>query len=220
VTFASEPIFPMLEDGTRTTHHEIISNIFNTQDGALMPDDTIPTLYCANHPDRETMLRCNKCDKPICFKCAVRTPVGYRCRECVRGQQAVYYTGTHSDLVIAGIVAIVLGGIFGALAYAFLGLIGLFSFIVAFFAGPAAGGAVAEVIRRAVNKRRARGMKWTAAALFIVGVFVGGLVLYGGQAFFSMSLGRTLMIVPSLFFRLDVLLATGLAASTIYARLL
>ena len=36
------------------------------------------SLTCANHPDRETLLRCNKCGKPICISCAVRTPVGYR----------------------------------------------------------------------------------------------------------------------------------------------
>ena len=170
-----------------------------------MPDETISTLHCANHPDRETMLRCNRCDKPICYQCAVRTPVGYRCKECVRTQQNVYYNGNSGDLLIGGAVALVLGGIFGGLAYAFLGLIGFFSFIVAFFAGPAAGGAVAEVIRRAVKKRRTRGMKWLAAVLFVLGVFAAGILLQG---------------FPRMFVRWDVLLFIGLGASTIYARLL
>jgi hypothetical protein len=170
-----------------------------------MTEESITTLHCANHPDRETMLRCNRCDKPICYQCAVRTPVGYRCKECVREQQNVYYNGGTGDLVIGGAVAVVLGGIFGGLAYAFLGLIGFFSFIVAFFAGPAAGGAVAEVIRRAVRKRRTRGMKWLAAVLFLLGLFVAGILLQG---------------FPRMFVRWDVLLFAGLAASTIYARLL
>ena len=43
--------------------------------------------YCEVHPDRETSLRCNKCGRLMCTECAVLTPVGYRCRECVRGQQ-------------------------------------------------------------------------------------------------------------------------------------
>ena len=34
------------------------------------------TLYCANHPTIATSLRCNRCNKPICHKCAVLTPVG------------------------------------------------------------------------------------------------------------------------------------------------
>ena len=170
-----------------------------------MTTEISQSLHCANHPDRETMLRCNRCDKLICYQCAVRTPVGYRCKECVRTQQNVYYNGGSGDLLIGGAVALVLGGIFGGLAYAFLGLIGFFSFIVAFFAGPAAGGAVAEVIRRAVKKRRTRGMKWLAAALFVLGVFAAGILLQG---------------FPRMFVRWDVLLFTGLGASTIYARLL
>ena len=76
---------------------------------------------------------------------------------------------------------------------------------MAFFAGPAAGGAVAEVIRRAVKKRRTRGMKWLAAVLFVLGVFAAGILLQG---------------FPRMFVRWDVLLFTGLGASTIYARLL
>jgi len=138
----------------------------------------------------------------------------------VRSQQNVFYNGGQSDLLIAGIVALVVGGIFGALAYAFLGILGIFSFIIALFVGPAAGGLVAEIIRGAVKRRRARGMKWIAAILFIVGVIAGGFVLFGGQALLTVSLARSLSILPRLLFRLDVLLATGLAASAIYARLL
>ena len=32
--------------------------------------------HCKNHPDRETLLRCNKCGEPICTQCAVLTDVG------------------------------------------------------------------------------------------------------------------------------------------------
>ncbi len=165
----------------------------------------VPPLHCANHPTRETMLRCNRCEKPICVQCAVLTEVGYRCKECVRGQQKVFYNGGQGDLLIGGAVALVLGGIIGAAAYVLLGFFGFFSLIIAFLAGPAAGGLVAEAIRRAVRKRRTRGMKWLAAALFILGVLAAGIVLGG----FS-----------GLFRRRDVLLAAALAASTLYARLL
>ena len=86
---------------------------------------TVAALHCANHPDRETMLRCNKCDKPICYECAVRTPVGYRCKECVREQQNVYYNAEKSDVLIGGVVALVLGVGIGVLAYITLGLMRL-----------------------------------------------------------------------------------------------
>jgi hypothetical protein len=174
-----------------------------------MADDIAPTLYCANHPDRETMLRCNRCDKPICYQCAVLTPVGYRCKECVREQQNVYYNAARFDLPIAAFIGFVLGAGAGALAYTFLNLIGWFSFIVAFFVGPAAGGLIAEGIRRAVRRRRARGMKWVAAGACLVGILLGGLLLLG-----------LLGLFPRNLLRLDVLLFAGLATSAVYARLL
>ncbi|MFN2166196.1 MAG: hypothetical protein ACK2U9_08015 [Anaerolineae bacterium] len=174
-----------------------------------MADENAPTLYCANHPDRETMLRCNRCNKPICYQCAVLTPVGYRCKECVREQQNVYYNAERFDLPIAAVIGFVLGAGVGALAYAFLGLLGLlFSLLIAFFAGPAAGGLIAEVIRRGVGKRRARGMKWVAAGATLAGIVIGGMLLLGLLGFFRGGL-----------LRLDVLLFAGLAASTVYARL-
>ena len=43
-----------------------------------------PALYCYRHPDRETWVRCGRCDQPICSRCAMQGPVGFRCRECGR----------------------------------------------------------------------------------------------------------------------------------------
>ena len=60
---------------------------------------------CYRHPDVETSLRCNRCGKPICTKCAELTPVGYRCPDCVRQQQDKFYTGGNLDYVIAVLVA-------------------------------------------------------------------------------------------------------------------
>jgi hypothetical protein len=39
---------------------------------------------CAADPSVETYLRCGRCDKPICPRCLIQTPVGARCRECAR----------------------------------------------------------------------------------------------------------------------------------------
>ena len=49
-------------------------------------------LTCYNHPNRETVLRCNRCEQPICVQCAVKTPTGYRCKQCVKTQQKVFVT--------------------------------------------------------------------------------------------------------------------------------
>src|SRR4030043_252957 len=64
-------------------------------------------LTCANHPNRETSLRCKRCNKPICASCAVLTPVGYRCRECVRGQQATFDTAGVGALGVGAVVSAV-----------------------------------------------------------------------------------------------------------------
>lgn len=144
---------------------------------AAAPHAEPPALYCANHPDRETLLRCNKCDKPICLECAVQTPVGYRCKECVRVQQNVYYNAGARDNWVALAIAFVVAAIATPIIAFFLSVAGWFSLIIAFVAGGAAGSALAQIIRRAVNRRRSRNMRWFALAGILAGVVVGAAVL-------------------------------------------
>jgi hypothetical protein len=106
-------------------------------------------LYCVNHPKVETRLRCNKCGKPICSKCAVRTPVGYRCRECVNIQQRAFYSDFRaSDYLIAAAVSLPLSLAAGWL----LPRLGWFTILL----GPIVGGGIAEAARWAIKRRRGR----------------------------------------------------------------
>jgi membrane associated rhomboid family serine protease len=41
--------------------------------------------HCYRHPDRETLLSCSNCERPICTACMTQAAVGMRCPDCARG---------------------------------------------------------------------------------------------------------------------------------------
>ena len=43
--------------------------------------DAAPTCY--RHPDRQTYIRCSRCERPICPDCMNDAPVGFQCPQCV-----------------------------------------------------------------------------------------------------------------------------------------
>lgn len=146
-------------------------------------------LYCANHPDTETLLRCNRCEKPICLKCAILTDVGYRCKECIRGVQSSYFNAIPTDNLIGFGVAFVVAAIAAPIAgFVFRFIPGFFGIILAFAIGSGAGGALAQIIRTSVGRRRGRYLRHFTLAGIILGILVGGFVgLLFGIPVFSLS---------------------------------
>ncbi|MCB9452171.1 MAG: hypothetical protein H6672_12080 [Anaerolineaceae bacterium] len=135
--------------------------------------------YCTVHPTRETGLRCNKCGRYMCAECAVLTPVGYRCRECVRQHEDKFYTSSQLDYVIVAAVCGVLSGIAGYI----ISSIGLF-LILMIFIGLPVGGMIGEVALRAIQRRRGRQSGNIGAVAAVIGGFLGGFIqnysLYSG----------------------------------------
>ncbi len=124
-------------------------------------DNPNPTLNPSD--DQEITLRCNKCGKPITPAEAILTPTGYRCQDCVRKQQKVFDTSHPLDYVWGFLIAVVISGVGSYLT----SLIGFFTFLLA----PAAGVAVAEVVRLVTQKRRSKRL----FRLVNAGMIVGGI---------------------------------------------
>jgi len=133
------------------------------------------TLYCYVHPNRETSLRCNNCNRPICASCAVRTPTGYRCKECVRERQKTFDTSEWYDYILGFIVAGALSAV-ATFLVSLIGGIGFFGWIIIFAGAPTAAVIIAEGERLVTRRHRSRSLFITVAA----GVVLGALpvILY------------------------------------------
>lgn len=139
-------------------------------------------IYCVNHPDRETLLRCNKCGKPICPECAIRHPVGLRCRQCAQPRRIPTYDLSPRHYVLAlaaglpsATVGVILGGIFSRfISISFIG--GFIPWIIAF----AVGLLTAEAISRATGYKRGTGLQVVAAICLVFGYLIGNALLFVG----------------------------------------
>jgi hypothetical protein len=151
---------------------------------------TTETLYCYNHPNRETSLRCNNCNRPICASCAVRTPTGYRCKECVRERQKSFDTSEWYDFVLGFIVAALLSGSASFLV-TLIGGIGFFGLLIIAIGVPTAGVAIAEGVRAVTRKRRSRALFITVA----VGVVAGAVPVILFQLFIFNVFGILFQVI-------------------------
>lgn len=160
---------------------------------------SVETTYCETHPTTETGLRCNRCNKYICAKCAVRTATGYRCRECIREQSKVFDTAKSYDFVISVIVAGAISFIGGRIA----STVGFFFFV--FLIGSGAGVLIASAVQKVTEKRRSKDL----FRAVVVAIVIGGMApsLFG------------LLFRFNLFSLIWDLVFVGLAASTAYTRL-
>ncbi len=166
-----------------------------------------PSYTCFYHPNTETSLRCSTCEKPICPKCAILTPTGYRCKDCVRGQQKIFETTLWYDYVTTSAIAIVLSFI----GSQFIPRLWFFAIILS----PIAGTIIAEICRAVVQKRRSKRLYQLIAISTALGSFpyllisfffalnsigsgsFGGLISLALQALYSF------LVTSSVYYRLS-----------------
>jgi len=156
-----------------------------------MTANITPT-YCANHPNVETTLRCNRCEKPICSKCAIKSPVGYRCPECVKSQQKIFDTALWYDYITAFIAAAVCSAVAAILVRL---ISGIFFGLITLALAPFAGQIIARVIQFFIKNRRSRNLFYTAAAGIIVGALPMLLTEILGLFLYQISIGSILPVV-------------------------
>lgn len=159
--------------------------------------------YCYAHPTRETSLRCKRCDRPICTSCAVSTPTGYICRDCMRERQKSFDTAVWYDFVSGFIVAGLLSGLASFLV-TFVGGIGFIGWLLIFLGSSAAGGIIAEAVRAVTRRRRSR-------ALFLT---VGAGVVFGALPMLLLQL-----LSGNIFGLIFQAIYLVIAAPMVYARL-
>lgn len=161
--------------------------------------------YCYAHPTRETSLRCKRCDRPMCVSCAVRTPTGYVCKECVRQQQKTFDTAMWYDYLIGFGVTFVLSLIASGLTGVIASFLGFYMIFIAAAVGGGAGAFIADIALRAVNKRRSKSLFISCAVGVVAGALPVMMVLFFmGNMLALISLGVYIVVVtPTVYSRLS-----------------
>ncbi|MBI2867338.1 MAG: B-box zinc finger protein [Chloroflexi bacterium] len=151
----------------------------------MTQEHTPPALRCANHPNVETALRCASCDKPICPKCYIYTPVGIKCRQCARLRRLPvynvplpYYARAVGAMVASAALASVLWVLLWDAFYSFL----LLSIVVWLGTGYLIG----EAVSQSANRKSSPYLQ-VIAGLGPVIVYVASILAFNSQHFVDAS---------------------------------
>ena len=124
---------------------------------------------CPRHPGIATRLRCSKCGTPICPRCMVETPVGYRCPTC-----AGLSAGAWSDLPGSLLVRAATAGLLVAFVVGWLwSRIPEWQFYLALLLGFG----VAEAMAAATRLRRGPSLQALGMACVAVGLVISRFLL-------------------------------------------
>jgi hypothetical protein len=166
----------------------------------LNSDDVV---YCKRHPQVETVLRCGRCETPICPRCLVQTPVGARCRECANVRMLPTFE-VKPEFVARAVAGGLLGGAITGAVWGFtLGsdprVFFVFGIIGVAIIALVIGWAVSELVALATNRRRGPVFQACAVAGCIVAYVVHNIV-GGGALFIAGDLWGYLAIAGAAFF--------------------
>lgn len=162
-------------------------------------ETTADVFYCARHPSVETLLRCGRCETPICPKCAVFTDVGARCPTCAPRKKLPQFEVSPIWLLRGAGAAIVagagVGGLWGGLLPGGLGFFGI-------FLGLGFGWIIAEAIGLATNRKVGPTMQGAAVAGMVVAYLVRNVVA-GYDIIPSNDLGGLITLGAGIIFAIN-----------------
>lgn len=173
-------------------------------------------MRCARDPSVETYLRCGRCEKPICPRCMIQTPVGAKCRDCAQLRKLPMFDIRPLDYLkgIGGGLAAGIGGallmIFVQLNVPFLGIFGLMM-----VAGVGYG--VGEAINRVTRAKRGLWLAIIAALCMPVGLILAWALVFmfqGADPLRAILAGTTVAMRGGLW----ALLSLGFGAAIAYFR--
>jgi hypothetical protein len=154
---------------------------------------------CTYHPNVLTRLRCSKCGTPICPRCAVETPVGFRCPDCAAVRGLPTYQTSGSALVksigIGVLAAIVVGVLWGYFPQ------------WEFYLSLILGFGVAEGMAWGANYKRGSDLQIAAIACVVGGLILSRVVMAEHSHFFTLNdlLNHATNPVVSSYFQLRLL---------------
>jgi hypothetical protein len=151
-------------------------------------------VQCPQDPGVETALRCSRCEKPICPRCLVQTPVGARCRECARIVRSPVYTLNEMQTLRAALASVIGGLVMGT-----VWLLVLRPFTIGFlsiFVGAGLGYVFTRLLDLATGRKRGPlvvtfalvgiGIAWAMQVVFLgFSIALYGLVAVGVAAYYA-----------------------------------
>jgi len=173
----------------------------------MQSSDDAATLRCARHPSVETVLRCGKCETPICPRCLVATPVGARCPTCAQVKR--FAIGLKTGELLKAIAFGIGTGALGTIIVSFIPFLGLLGYMIVGFG-------VGEAISIGVNRKRTRELGPIAVACLFIGFDLGVAILLAYRAQGRVALGPEIFLA-GLFALRDLLTLVGLLVGALLA---
>ncbi|MBI2858637.1 MAG: B-box zinc finger protein [Chloroflexi bacterium] len=161
-------------------------------------------MRCAAHPNAETNLSCATCQKPICPRCMIETPVGMKCRKCARLQRLPTFRLSLKHYLRAGGAGLGAAAVFAVARYLLLSVVPLAG-IFGFFIAAAVGYGIGEIIYRASGHKRGLGLAVVAGASVVLSYLLDVRILVAAITFEPSGLLRSALNLVSI--------AVGVAAA-------